>query len=234
MVKWILKLIVGSKHQRELKKLKATVDKINQLETEYQSLSDDQLREKTANWKEHLKSFEAELDEQIDSWKKKKLQNISDNDHQAKRDIEEQARHRKNDDIDSVHEKQDAYLNQILPQAYAVVKNGARRMIGLSYSVCDQPMSWDMIHFDCQLYGGIGLHRGMIAEMATGEGKTLVATLPVYLNALAGRGVHVITVNDYLARRDSEWTGELLKFLGLSIGCIQNQMPSDRRRENYN
>ena len=234
MVKWILKLIVGSKHQRELKKLKSTVDKINQLETEYQSLSDDQLREKTANWKEHLKSFEAELDEQIDSWKKKKLQDISENDHQAKRDIEEQARHKKNDEIGSAHEKQDNYLNQILPQAYAVVKNGARRMIGLSYSVCDQPMSWDMIHFDCQLYGGIGLHRGMIAEMATGEGKTLVATLPVYLNALTGRGVHVITVNDYLARRDSEWTGELLKFLGLSIGCIQNQMPSDRRRENYN
>ncbi len=234
MVKWIIKKIVGSKHQKELKKLKATVEKINQLETEFQSLSDDHLREKTANWKEHLKSFEVELDQEIEAWKNNELQGISENDHQTRRDIEEQSRHRKNDRIDAVHQKQDAYLTQILPQAYAVVKNGARRMVGLSYSVCDQPMSWDMIHFDCQLYGGIGLHRGMIAEMATGEGKTLVATLPVYLNALTGRGVHVITVNDYLARRDSEWTGELLKFLGLSIGCIQSQMPSDRRRENYN
>ena len=234
MVKWILKKIVGSKHQKVLRKLKATVEKINQLEIEYQSLSDEALREKTANWKEHLASFEAELDEEINAWKDNKLNSISNNDHQAKRDIEEQARHRKNDKLASVHEKQDAYLNQILPQAYAVVKNGARRMVGVSYSVCDQPMTWDMIHFDCQLYGGIGLHRGMIAEMATGEGKTLVATLPVYLNALTGRGVHVVTVNDYLARRDSEWTGELLKFLGLTIGCIQNQMPPDRRRDNYN
>ncbi|HAA86949.1 MAG TPA: preprotein translocase subunit SecA, partial [Verrucomicrobiales bacterium] len=172
MVKWILKKIVGSKHQKVLRKLKATVEKINQLEIEYQSLSDEALREKTANWKEHLASFEAELDEEINAWKDNKLNSISNNDHQAKRDIEEQARHRKNDKLASVHEKQDAYLNQILPQAYAVVKNGARRMVGVSYSVCDQPMTWDMIHFDCQLYGGIGLHRGMIAEMATGEGKT--------------------------------------------------------------
>ena len=179
MVKWIIKKIVGSKHQKELKKLKATVEKINQLETEFQSLSDDHLREKTANWKEHLKSFEVELDQEIEAWKNNELQGISENDHQTRRDIEEQSRHRKNDRIDAVHQKQDAYLTQILPQAYAVVKNGARRMVGLSYSVCDQPMSWDMIHFDCQLYGGIGLHRGMIAEMATGEGKTLVATLPV-------------------------------------------------------
>ena len=123
-------------------------------------------------------------------------------------------------------------MNEILPQAYAVVKNGARRMVGMSYTVCDQPMDWDMVHFD-QLKGGIALHRGIIAEMATGEGKTLVATLPVYLNALTGRGVHVITVNDYLARRDSEWTGELLKYLGLTVGCIQSQMPPERRRENY-
>ena len=151
MVKWILKKIVGSKHHKELRKLKATVEKINQLEVEYQSLTDDELREKTANWKEHLMSFEAELDEEINSWKDDQLNPISNNDHQARRDIEEQARHRKNDRLTSVHEKQHAYLNQILPQAYAVVKNGARRMVGLSYSVCDQPMTWDMIHFDCQL-----------------------------------------------------------------------------------
>ena len=95
------------------------------------------------------------------------------------------------------------------------------------------PVTWEMVHFDVQLIGGIGLHRGMIAEMETGEGKTLVATLPVYLNALTGRGVHVITVNDYLARRDSEWMGYLFKFLGLTVGCIQSQMPPHLRREQY-
>jgi preprotein translocase subunit SecA len=124
-------------------------------------------------------------------------------------------------------------LNDILPEAYAVVKNAARRMCGREIIVCDQPLGWNMVHFDVQLVGGVALHRGMIAEMATGEGKTLVGTLPVYLNALTGRGVHVITVNDYLARRDSEWMGSLYKFLGLTVGCIQNDQPSHIRREQY-
>ncbi|MCX6851955.1 MAG: preprotein translocase subunit SecA, partial [Verrucomicrobia bacterium] len=124
-------------------------------------------------------------------------------------------------------------LNDILPEAYAVVKNAARRMCGREIMVCDQPLGWNMVHFDVQLVGGVALHRGMIAEMATGEGKTLVGTLPVYLNALTGRGVHVITVNDYLARRDSEWMGSLYKYLGLTVGCIQNDQPSHLRRDQY-
>ncbi len=105
--------------------------------------------------------------------------------------------------------------------------------MGRDIIVSDQPLKWEMVHFDVQLIGGIALHRGMIAEMATGEGKTLVATLPVYLNALTGRGVHVITVNDYLARRDSEWMGQLYKFLGLTVGCIQNDQDPDVRRQQY-
>ncbi len=124
-------------------------------------------------------------------------------------------------------------LNQILPEAYAVVKNAARRLCGTEMLVCDQPLRWDMVHFDVQLIGGAALHRGMIAEMATGEGKTLVGTLPVYLNALTGRGVHLITVNDYLARRDSEWMGTLYKSLGLTVGCIQNDQDPELRREQY-
>lgn len=124
-------------------------------------------------------------------------------------------------------------LADILPEAYAVVKNAARRMSGRDIIVSDQPLKWEMVHFDVQLIGGIALHRGMIAEMATGEGKTLVGTLPVYLNALTGRGAHVITVNDYLARRDSDWMGHLYKFLGLTVGCIQNDQPSHLRREQY-
>ncbi len=124
-------------------------------------------------------------------------------------------------------------LEEILPEVYAVVKNAARRLCGQTVMVTDQPLTWNMVHFDVQLIGGIALHRGMIAEMATGEGKTLVATLPVALNALTGRGVHVITVNDYLARRDSEWMGHLYRFIGLTIGCIQNDQPSSVRREQY-
>jgi preprotein translocase subunit SecA len=124
-------------------------------------------------------------------------------------------------------------LNDIMPQVYAVVKNTARRLCGQEHMVCDTPLKWNMVHFDVQLIGGIALHRGMIAEMATGEGKTLVGTLPVTLNALTGRGVHVITVNDYLARRDSEWMGYLYKFLGLTVGCIQNDQPSHLRRQQY-
>src|SRR4029077_14803703 len=112
-------------------------------------------------------------------------------------------------------------LGEILPEAFAGVKNAARRLTARQDTClgCDQPMTWNMVHFDVQLIGGIVLHRGRIAEMATGEGKTLVATLPMYLNALIGRGAHLVTVNDYLARRDAEWMGELYKFLGLTVGC---------------
>ncbi|MGH7938550.1 MAG: preprotein translocase subunit SecA, partial [Chthoniobacterales bacterium] len=126
-------------------------------------------------------------------------------------------------------------LDEILPEAFAVVKNAARRLTERqhTFTVCDQPMTWNMVHFDVQLIGGIVLHRGRIAEMATGEGKTLVATLPLYLNALAGRGAHLVTVNDYLARRDAEWMGELYSFLGLTTGIIQHDQPPDLRREQY-
>jgi preprotein translocase subunit SecA len=124
-------------------------------------------------------------------------------------------------------------LNEIMPEAYAVVKNACRRLCGTDVIVRGHPLRWEMVPFDVQLIGGMALHQGMIAEMATGEGKTLVGTLPVYLNALSGRGVHVVTVNDYLAQRDSEWMGALYKFLGLTVGCILNQMPPAQRREQY-
>ena len=129
--------------------------------------------------------------------------------------------------------QQGATLDQILPEAFAAVKNAARRMVGRQVIVCDHELTWDMVHFDVQLIGGICLHEGRIAEMATGEGKTLVATLPLYLNALTGRNAQLVTVNDYLARRDSEWMGHLYSFLGITVGCIQQQMHSEVRREMY-
>jgi len=192
MVGWILKKILGSKNQRELKRLMPIVHRTNEFDERFKSLSDEALRAKTAIWKEEL----AQIPELEDQWKR---------------------------------------LDEILPEAFAVVKNAARRLKDRqdTFMVCDQPMKWDMVHFDVQLLGGIVLHRGRIAEMATGEGKTLVATLPLYLNALTGRGVHLVTVNDYLARRDAEWMGRLYDFLGLTVGCIQHDQEPDLRREQY-
>ncbi len=125
-------------------------------------------------------------------------------------------------------------LDDILPEAYAVVKEACHRHVGKSWNVVGQDVPWDMVPYDVQLIGAIVLHQGKIAEMATGEGKTLVATLPVYLNALEGKGVHVVTVNDYLAQRDAEWMGQIYKYLGLSVGVILNEMTPEQRREAYN
>ena len=124
-------------------------------------------------------------------------------------------------------------LDAILPEAFAVVKNASRRLSGTTAEVCGHPLKWEMVHYDVQLLGGIALHENRIAEMATGEGKTLVSTCPLYLNALSGRNCQLVTVNDYLARRDSEWMGYLFKYLGLSVGCIQNGMSPAERSEMY-
>jgi preprotein translocase subunit SecA len=124
-------------------------------------------------------------------------------------------------------------LDDLLPEAFAVAKETCRRLCGKTWDVCGLPITWDMVPFDVQLLGAIVLHQGKIAEMATGEGKTLVATLPIYLNALPGRGLHLVTVNDYLARRDSEWMGPIFTTLGLTVGCIQNQMDFAQRRAAY-
>ena len=121
-------------------------------------------------------------------------------------------------------------LDDIMAEAFAVVKEACRRHVGKSWKVVDQETEWNMVHFDVQLIGGVVLHMGKIAEMATGEGKTLVATLPTYLNALSGKGVHIVTVNDYLAKRDREWMGRIYEFLGLTVGVIQNQMTNQERR----
>ncbi|MGH7950601.1 MAG: preprotein translocase subunit SecA, partial [Limisphaerales bacterium] len=156
------------------------------------------------------------------------LQQLSDNDLRAKTIAWK-------DELSKIFDNDELArrLNEILPEAFAVVKNACRRLIGQEIIVRSQPQKWDMIPFDVQLIGGIGLHNGKIAEMATGEGKTLVATLPVYLNALTGRGVHVVTVNDYLAARDSEWMGAIYQFLGLTVGVILHDQSPKIRREQY-
>jgi preprotein translocase subunit SecA len=157
----LVKKIVGSKNERELKRIKPMIQKINDLEAEVRGLGDEQLRGKTFDFKNRLSQGEP--------------------------------------------------LEQVLPEAFAVVREAARRTLGER-------------HYDVQLIGGIVLHEGKIAEMATGEGKTLVSTLPAYLNALEGKGVHIVTVNDYLAKRDSEWMGVIYRFLGLSVGVIVHEL----------
>ena len=124
-------------------------------------------------------------------------------------------------------------LDDIMIEAFAVVKNACRRLIGKEITVCGQNMTWDMIPYDVQILGAIAIHRGNIAEMATGEGKTLVASMPLYLNALSGKNCQLVTVNDYLARRDSEWMGTIYEYLGLTVGCLQNMQPPHERREIY-
>jgi preprotein translocase subunit SecA len=190
MINFIIKKIVGSQNERQVKKSRPLIKKINEIEATLSSLPDDALREKTVAWKTELSP-------------------ITDDAELARR------------------------LNEILPEAYAVVKNTCRRLFGKEITVRGHSWKWEMIPFDVQLLGGFALHSGKIAEMATGEGKTLVATLPVYLNALSGRGVHVVTVNDYLAARDGEWMGAVYKFLGLTVGCILHDQSSADRRAQY-
>jgi preprotein translocase subunit SecA len=190
MIGYIIKKVIGSKNDREVKRLRPIVTRINEFEASLQNVSDEDLRKKTADWKARLASIDdkAELK---------------------------------------------AALDEILPEAFAVVKNACRRLCGQDVIVRGHPIKWEMVPFDVQLIGGWALHNGRIAEMATGEGKTLVATMPVYLNALTGRGVHVVTVNDYLAARDSEWMGAVYKYLGLTVGCILHDQSPDVRRQQY-
>ncbi len=253
MIKWILQKIGGNKNMREIRRIRPTVTRINEIEQALQREPEEKLRQMTAKWQAHLARYH-----ELNVPAKPVIERMSADELSATAsDLQERLKGLREEfpalpaTIEPTPEAIDAakaafheiepefqkarakYLESILPEAYAVVKNGARRMCGLEIQVNEHPIEWQMVHFDVQLVGGIALHRGMIAEMQTGEGKTLVATLPVFLNALTGLGVHVITVNDYLAKRDSDWMGSLFRFLGLTVGCIQNQMAPWDRREQY-
>ncbi len=226
MINNLLKKIFGDKNVRATKDLWPLVEEINTIYESFKNLSDDQLRSKTTELKEKIQNETAELRTQIDEIKNQ-LHNVqsAEDKHSLYDEIE-----KLNDELDAKYEE---ILWEILPEAYAVVKDTCRRLVGKSWEVAGTKMTWDMIPYDVQLIGGVVLHQGKIAEMATGEGKTLVATLPIYLNALTGGGVHIVTVNDYLAKRDSEWMGEVFKFHGLTVGCILNTMDSEQRIKIY-
>ena len=255
----ILKVFVGDKSQKDVKAIQPLVTKIKSFESALSALSHDELRHKTEEFKSKIKSARAEKDQKI-AQLKAEAEATSDID--KREDIY--------NEIDALekeaYEISEKTLNEILPEAFAVVKETARRFkentsitvtatardrelsstksyITLegdkaiwanSWNAAGKEITWDMIHYDVQLIGGIVLHQGKISEMQTGEGKTLVATLPLYLNALTGNGVHLVTVNDYLARRDSTWKAPLFEFHGLTVDCIDNHSPNtEARRKAY-
>src|SRR6266540_1069940 len=197
MIDKVLTSIFGSKHERDVKRMWPIVNQISALEPEISPLSDDGLRAKTKEFKERLRPVVEALDN-------------------AKKEVP-----RDENVIKAAQADLQAALDDLLPEAFAVAREGGKRIL-------------NMRHFDVQLMGGVVLHRGKIAEMKTGEGKTLVATLAVYLNALTGRGVHVVTVNDYLARRDADWMGQIYRFLGMTVGVIVPNATDQEKSDAYN
>ena len=257
----LAKKFFGSKADKDIEEIQPYVEQINEFSNALQNVSDDALRGKTAEFKQRIGEFLSVERKQIDELTVKAEDPATDVEEKEK--MYEQI-----DKIEeTVTEKIEEVLLEILPDAFAVVKETARRLkdqgsLTVTATEMDKDLaankgyvtingdtavfpktwlaggtevSWEMVHYDVQLIGGVALHKGRIAEMATGEGKTLVATLPVYLNALAGRGVHLVTVNDYLAKRDSEWMGPLYEFHGLTVDCIdKHQSNSPERRAAYN
>ena len=203
--------IFGKKSEKDLKLLTPYIEEINLKYSSFNSLSDDGLKEYFNSLCDELKDIAINTD------KKFRAEGLND------KEIDK-----------AIKDSEQDFLNDKMVEVFALVKDACRRIFGSEFTVMHQKMKWEMIPFDVQLIGGVVLHQGRIAEMKTGEGKTLVSTMPIILNAMTGRGVHVVTVNDYLAERDSQWMGILFEYLGLSVGCILNQMSSQQRKEMYN
>lgn len=223
----IIEKIFGSKHEKDVRKIQPIITRINELQAAMASLSDDQLKQKGVELKKKVREALEPLENE-----KKTLSHKLDNPEIS---IEEaETVNARLDTIAEEYEKTTKeVLDEILPETFALVKDTCRRLKGHTYKVVGREMTWDMVPYDVQLIGGVVLHSGKIAEMATGEGKTLVSTLPVFLNALTGRGVHVVTVNDYLAQRDKEWMSPVFDFHNISLGVILNFMTSEERKEQY-
>ena len=227
MLKTLIKKIVGSRHERRADNLQPTIDEINRLYEEYRQLSEEELKGKTDEFKERIEDRTRELEEVI---AEKRDEKAHTEDAQLRADLSQEIT---NLEAELLDETQDV-LDDLMPEAFAVVKEACRRNVGNTVSVTGEEWEWDMVPYDVQILGAISLHSGEVAEMATGEGKTLVATMPLYLNALAGRGAHLVTVNTYLAQRDAEWMGLIYEYLGLTVDCIDLHDPgSESRREAY-
>lgn len=259
MLNFLSKLFGGSKSEKDVKKMQPVIDQINRHFASYAALTNDELRGKTQDFRARIQAHVKEVSARIAQKKQEAEQNP---------DIHAQsALYKEVDQLVKERDKQlEEALMEIMPEAFAVVKEAARRfkentelratatdldrdlaarrgnvsidghesVFQNTWMAAGSPVTWNMLHYDVQLIGGYNLHEGKISEMATGEGKTLVSTLPAYLNGLAGEGVHIVTVNDYLARRDSEWNGPLFEWLGLTVDCIDKHQPnSEARRQAY-
>ena len=255
----VIKLFVGDKQQKDLKILQPVVDDVNKFETAVSKLSNDALRAKTTEFKTRIKTATKEFDDTVAALEEEAIKADIDRQEDIYAEIDTLK--------DESYTVSEATLLEIMPEAFAVVKETAKRFVesteievtatpfdrelsgerdhitlegdkafwANSWDAAGKPVTWDMIHYDVQLIGGSVLHQGKVAEMMTGEGKTLVSTLPVYLNALTGNGVHLVTVNDYLAKRDKAWMGPIFEFHGFSTDCIDYHQPnSDARRKAYN
>jgi preprotein translocase subunit SecA len=252
----IIKIFVGDKSHNDVKALQPYLTKIKGFESSLMALSNDELRARTAFFKEKIKQDRAEKDAKIAALKLE-VESIEDIDKREDIYLAIDALEKE------AYEISEKTLMEILPEAFAVVKETARRfkentqievtatpkdrefsatktyvtlegekaIWANSWNAAGKQITWDMIHYDVQLIGGMVLHEGKVAEMQTGEGKTLVATLPIYLNALTGNGVHLVTVNDYLAKRDSTWKAPLFEFHGMTVECIDNYQPSSEERK---
>ncbi len=225
----LLSGVFGTRHDRERKRVQPIVDEVNEHYARLQTISEEELRGQTDKYRARIGEVTGEIEARIAELRNRK--------RAAADPIEREEIDNQLSGVDGrggveaeLRSAIDGVLDEILPAAYATVREAARRLVGTKVPVTGQEMDWNMVPYDVQLMGGIQLHNGRIAEMATGEGKTLVATLPLYLNALPGKGAHLITVNSYLARRDSEWMGHVYRYLGLTVGCIDDTEPGTQER----
>ncbi|MGH7545121.1 MAG: preprotein translocase subunit SecA, partial [Gemmatimonadota bacterium] len=227
MLKAVATTLFGTKFERDVKRLRPLVDAILEHEKRLASVTENELRAQTDTFREIIRTRTEALESEITE--------IRDTRRHTEEAAEREAlTARLRDAEDALRRETQAVLDEILPEAYASVREACRRLVGREIVVRGQTTVWDMVPYDVQLIGGIVLHQGKIAEMATGEGKTLVATLPLYLNALPGKGAHLVTVNDYLARRDAEWMGVVFEYLGLTVACLDATEPgSPERRAAY-
>jgi preprotein translocase subunit SecA len=223
MLKQLVTKVMGTRFERELKRIQPIVDAIHGHEQRLKALSDAELQAQTATFRGRLAERVGALAAEVARLKQEK-HDCPDADQRVVLDralAEAEKR---------LAQETQAGLSDLLPEVFATVREASRRLVGTEAVVTGHALKWDMVPYDVQLIGGIVLHQGKIAEMATGEGKTLVATLPLYLNALTGKGAHLVTVNNYLARRDSQWMGHLFTWLGLTVGCIDDTEPSSPER----
>ncbi|HEY7480848.1 MAG TPA: preprotein translocase subunit SecA [Gemmatimonadales bacterium] len=224
MIKSLMTAVFGTRFERDRKRLQPIVDQIHAEEERLKTLSETELKAQTGKFRERLHQRAGAV--------KQELEEVRAAKHGCADPVERDRLERRFHELDLQYKRElKTGLDELLPEAYATVREACRRLLGTTVSVTGHELTWDMVPYDVQLIGGIVLHHGRIAEMATGEGKTLVATLPLYLNALTGRGAHLVTVNNYLARRDSQWMGHVFKYLGLTVACLDDTEPSspDRR-----